>query len=88
MDIQDVKKKVENAKVELARSEERLKQAEEKLNEVLAEIKETGFTPDKLPEVIKKLGVELEKEGKKIEEQMEIANKALDNTDVDPFDSI
>ena len=79
-DIESLRKKVGDAKLELARSEERLSQIEKREKEINEAIKEAGSTPDNLVEDIKAVEKEVEQEEQRIRNLLDGAEAGLSGT--------
>jgi chromosome segregation ATPase len=73
MDIKKAKEKVETAKLELARAEERLSAAKNAERDILQEIKDAGLDPENLDSEIQRLETELKAEEANVEEQLKKA---------------
>lgn len=76
-DIESLRKKVGDAKLELARSEERLAQIEKREQEVNKEIEAAGSTPDKLVEDIKAVEKEVGQEEQRIRNLLDGVESSL-----------
>lgn len=67
VDIDKLKKRVEDAKIEAAKTEERLEQAKKELVRIKEEVSKAGCTIKELPDKIKELDKEIVAEVEKIE---------------------
>jgi len=68
--LEELKAKVDKAKLDLARAEERLEKAKEDEAAAVAEMKDAGCTPETIDEEIKKLEKDLEKQTAKAEKEV------------------
>ena len=77
--IEELKKKVDKAKLDLARAEERSAKAKEDLATVEKEIEAAGCTPDTIDEEIVKLEKDLETKTSQLEEEVSAMEEAVEN---------
>ena len=77
--IEQLKSKVDKAKLDLARAEERLTKAKEDLATVEKEIEAAGCTPDTIDDEIAKLEKDLETQTAKLEKEVSGMEEAVKN---------
>jgi len=85
-DITKMKEKVDGAKLELAKCEERRDMAAATLKGIREEIEALGFDPDSLKDDIAKVEKELEKEEAKIKKILDKVGSDLDSDEEDDDD--